>query len=182
MCRAPSVPERSSVSPLCPSPMLGAVSSSNGKRAIVVSAALHLGGSLMKQATLLLFVLGCAACGCATTARLSYHTTIRITPAKQAGRYDVAARVVRETVTERVSLLGSRRSRETDVFIAPTMTCEPGKQAACTVAGSDKADVMRLEAYIARADEPRTTTCFLTVRKGQRTVITTSVSVPPLSP
>lgn len=136
----------------------------------------------MKQATLLLFVLGCAACGCATTARLSYHTTIRITPAKQAGRYDVAARVVRETVTERVSLLGSRRSRETDVFIAPTMTCEPGKQAACTVAGSDKADVMRLEAYIARADEPRTTTCFLTVRKGQRTVITTSVSVPPLSP
>lgn len=135
----------------------------------------------MKQATLLL-VLCCAACGCASKTFVSYQTTVQIEPAKEAGRYSVVARIAREVTEERVSLLGSGRSRRTTVLTAPKLICQPGTPASVNVDSEDGSDSILVEATITRPGEKKPTTCFVALKEEGRLVSVTSVRVPAFSP
>jgi len=125
-------------------------------------------------------VLLSLACGCATRTVVSYQTAVVIAPAKEPGRYEVTAKIVRHVVRERSQLLWGGVSRKTAVLAAPTVTCEPGRRATCTVAASDGGG-LRLEAYIARKDESKPTTCTLTIQQAGAVASSTSLRVPPLA-
>jgi len=121
----------------------------------------------MKQAIVLL-VLGCAACGCASKTLVSYYTTVQIEPADKPGQYRILGRFVIETAKQRASLFGSGRSRRTTVLTTPKLICQAGQRASCTVGTEDESNNVLVEAYIARKGDPKPTTCFITVKEHGR--------------
>ena len=136
---------------------------------------------MMKILRFLVPVLWLALLGCASKTAVSYQTAIEIAPSDEPGQYDVAARVVREIVKERSSLLWSGGSRRIERVGAPRLTCEPGKAASCTVTTADGETGVLLEAYIAKQDEKRKSTCSLTVKKDGKVVNVTDLFLPPLA-
>lgn len=123
----------------------------------------------MKQ-TMLAFVVCLAVCGCAT--KRTYSTIVQIAPAKERGKYLVAA-LVRERTT---TCFGAQRRR----LPCPILTCEPGEVVsdAKTTHGAE----VTIEARVAKPGEKRETECLLTIKRGGKIMASNRVLLPALVP
>ncbi len=122
------------------------------------------------------------ASGCSTHTTVAYRTAIRISPAAEAGLYDVEAQLLRQTVRTSVSPFHSRMSTQTDTIAAPKLTCKPAEAAAVTVAADGSNEAILLSAYIGKAADGKESVCTLTVKQQAQVVSSAEVRVPPLSP
>jgi len=123
----------------------------------------------MKQ-TMLALIVGLAVCGCAT--KRTYSTLVQIAPAKEPGRYLVAA-VVRERTT---TCFGAQYRR----LACPILTCEPGK----VVSGTKTAHgaEVTIEARVAKRGEKKETECLLTIKRRGKIMASNRILLPALVP
>lgn len=123
----------------------------------------------MKQ-TMLALIVCLAVCGCAT--KRTYSILVEIAPAKEPGKFNVAARV-----REKSSNWYHFGVRELN---APVLTCEPGK----LVSGSETTHgaEVTIEARIAVAGEKKATECLLTIKRRGKIMASNRILLPALVP
>jgi hypothetical protein len=120
--------------------------------------------------TMLALIVGLAVCGCA--AKRTYSTLVQIAPAKEPGKYLVAAVVSERTTT----CFGTQFRR----LACPIVTCEPGKvvSGAKTTHGAE----VTIEAHVAKPGEKKETECLLTIKRRGKIMASSRILLPALVP